>query len=183
MLFIYPNKVPITPGVNYVLSLGITSVSEGATASGNFGAILFNFYHNPYDGDYHSTGTRYNFAAASDYAGWDGTNNTATGTILSAPTWDFPSTAVLTVNATTSTLHAGNQNGAFGTINIEVDPATNEVTIISTADTGLNALIPLVGPGAPPSTWNPATKTLDLYYQYTNTTGSFRVIHDKLVHN
>ena len=95
MLFIYPNKVPITPGVNYVLSLGITSVSEGATASGNFGAILFNFYHNPYDGDYHSTGTRYNFAAASDYAGWDGTNNTATGTILSAPTWDFPSTAVL----------------------------------------------------------------------------------------
>ena len=182
-LLIYPNKVPSTPGVNYVLSLGIVSASGGVTVSGNFGAILFNFYHNAYDGDYHSVGKRFNFNVAGDYAGWDVAGNTATGTIASTAPWDFPNTAVLTVNSTRSTLHAGNSDGGFGTIDIIVNETTNEVEIISTADTGLNALIPLTGPNAPPSTWDPATKTFNLYYQYTNTSGTFRVLHDVLTHN
>lgn len=182
-LLIYPDQVPITPGVNYALSLGILSATGGVTISGNFGAILFNFYHNPYDGDYHSVGTRWNFAVSGDYAGWDAVGETATGTIASTAPWDFPNTAVLTVNATRSTLHAGNQNGAFGTIDIEVDESDNTVEIISTPETGLNALVPLSGPGAPPSTWDPVAKKLDLYYMYTNTTGTFRVLRDELTHN
>ena len=56
-LLIYPNKVPQTAGVNYVLSLGIVSVSPQTTISGNYGAILFNFYHNTWDGHYTVTGT------------------------------------------------------------------------------------------------------------------------------
>ncbi len=180
LLIIYPNKILPTPGVNYVLSLGVTSVSPETLVSANNGVVLFNFYHNPYDGDYHSTGTRWNFTVAADYTGWNAGTKSPNGTIASTAPWDFPSTAVATVNATVSSLHAGNSNGGFGTINVEVDPATNIVTVISTADTGLNALVAL--PNLT-STWDPASKTFDLYYQYTNTSGTFRVLHDKLVHN
>lgn len=56
-LVITPNKVPTTPGVNYVLSLGITAVSPETTISANKGSILFNFYKNAYDGHYTVTGT------------------------------------------------------------------------------------------------------------------------------
>jgi hypothetical protein len=182
-LLIYPNKVPTTQGVNYVLSLGIVSASGGVTVSGNFGAILFNFYHNAYDGDYHSVGTRYDFAVAGDYAGWDVAGNKATGTIAATRPWNFPSTPVLTVNATRSTLHAGNDLSAFGTFDVIVNETTNEVEIVSTSATGLAALIPLKGPNALPSTWDPATKTFNLYYQYTNEAGTFRVLHDVLTHN
>ncbi len=67
-------------------------------------------------------------------------------------------------------------------MNLQVDPNTNLVTIISTPETLLNALIPLQGPGAPPSTWDPVAKQFNLYYQYTNTSGTFRVLHDVLTH-
>jgi len=56
-LIIYPNKVPTIPGVNYVLSLGVTSVSPETTISANNGVILYNFYKNPWDGHYSVTGT------------------------------------------------------------------------------------------------------------------------------
>lgn len=56
-LTIHTSKVPVTAGVNYVLPIGALSTSPSLTVSGNFGAILYNFYHNPYDGFYKVTGT------------------------------------------------------------------------------------------------------------------------------
>jgi hypothetical protein len=189
-LVIYPSKVPTTSGVNYVLVLAITGVPAGTTASGNFGYILFNFYHNPYDGDYTGIGTRYNFNQTSDYTGWDPSTNMplASSAVASTGPWNYSSTPIVTVNAKTSTVHVGNSNGGFGTMNITVNPATNVVTIASNSSTAVNGLVPQSGPGAQISTWNPMTKTFSLYYQYTNldangNPSTFRVLHEVLTHN
>ena len=149
-LLIFSKKVPTTPGVNYVLPIGITGVPDGNIISGNYGAIMYNFYKNPYDGDYTSVGERYNFSAASDYGGWDKVANKPKTPWVSLAAWNFPSSPIITVNATISTVHVGNSNGGFGTINIQVDPKSNLVTIISTDATALNALV-----GSPDvdSTW------------------------------
>jgi|SRR6267142_1605028 len=177
MLLIFPNKVPTTPGVNYVLSLGITSVSAG-TASGNLGAILFNFYHNPWDGDYQADGMRYNYPSPAAYPG----NYPPTGYTGTIP-WSFV-TKIVTVNATTSTVHVGQVDGGLGYMQLIVNP-DNTVTIKQIPETLIDDLmVALPGSAGVTSTYDPATKTFNLYYGWTNTTttGAFRVIHEKLVH-
>jgi hypothetical protein len=62
-------------------------------------------------------------------------------------------------------------------MNITVNP-DNTVTIASTPDTGVASLIPLPGKT---STYDPVKKTFELFYQYTNANGTFRVLHDVLV--
>jgi hypothetical protein len=193
---LHPSKIPQTLGVNYVLPIAITSAPEGTVISGNFGYTLFNFYHNIYDGAYTSNGTRWNFNAAADYGGWDlaGQKPNASSTIASKSPWSF-STKILTLNAQSSLVHAGNADGGFGMMKITVSETQNpdgtyNVDIASTCpandgscpapQTALANLVPLGG--GTQSTYDPATKTFDLYYKYTNTTGTFRVLHDVLVH-
>jgi Domain of unknown function (DUF1735)/Domain of unknown function (DUF4361) len=182
-------KIPATPGVNYVLPIAIKGAPQGYVVSGNYGQILFNFYHNPYDGTYQSTGTRYNFASSADFAGWNTASDmpNAASTIVSSPTWDFV-TGISTVNAENSLVHAGNLDGNFGQLNLKVN-ADNTVTITSTCpandgscsppQTTLANIAPLNGAT---STWDPVTKKFNLYYQYTNPSGTFRVLHAVLMH-
>jgi hypothetical protein len=186
-------KVPQVLGQNNVLAIQITSAPTGYIVSGSTGYILFNFYHNIYDGPYHSKGTRWNFNQAADYTGWDAANkqpNAASLALLaSASPWDFPATQVVTVNAQNSLVHEGNSDGGFGLMNIRVN-ADNTVLISSTCPandgscaaplTAVANLVPLPGTT---STYNPATGTFELFYQYTNPSGTFRVLHDVLVHN
>jgi hypothetical protein len=186
-------NVPQVLGQNNVLAIVITSAPAGYLISGSTGYILFNFYHNIYDGPYHSVGTRWNFNQASDYTGWNSAAKTpnAASLALIAGTgpWDFPATQVVTVNAQNSLVHEGNSDGGFGLINIKVN-ADNTVTISSTCPandgscapplTNVANLLPLPGTT---STYDPATKTFELYYQYTNPAGTFRVIYDHLVHD
>jgi Domain of unknown function (DUF1735) len=189
-LLIFPKLIPTLPlGTNYVVGLEITGASAG-TVSGNISTILFNFYHNIYDGSYHSVGTRWNFATSGDYAGWDPVAQApAAGSVLvSTAPWDFNAN-ILTVNATTSSVHAGNDPAGFGNMNIIVN-GDNTVTIQSSCpandgscappQTALAALVPLP---QTTSTWDPVHRVFDLYYQYTNTTGTFRVLHDLETHN
>ena len=62
-------------------------------------------------------------------------------------------------------------------MNVTINP-DNTVKIEATGATAVPALVPLPGKT---STYDPATKTFNLYYQWTNTNGTFRVAHDVLV--
>ncbi|MBS1487285.1 MAG: DUF1735 domain-containing protein [Bacteroidetes bacterium] len=187
-------SIPNTPGVNYVLPIAITGAPSGYLVSSNQGAILYNFYHNPYDGAYTSNGTRWNFNVATDYAGWDPVAKAplSSSSIAAAIPWSF-TTNVVTINAANSWAHIGQGSALsfLGAQNLKVN-ADNTVTITSTCPandgscasplTLVAAFGPLQGPGAPHSTYNPITKTFDLYYQWTNSNGTFRVCHDVMVH-
>lgn len=163
----------------YALPLRIVSTSSGVI-SGNYGAALYNIgAKNAYHGNYHSFGTRWNFA---NYAAWNGLCCPPTGFLNTGP-WDF-NTQVLTVDEFTSTIHAANSDGGFGTINITVNPATNVVTVAPNASTALNGLIPMQPSAGKTSTYDPVTKTFQLYYQYQNLpvgTGSFRALEHTAV--
>jgi hypothetical protein len=168
---------------NLILPLKITD-AEGQIISGNFGAILLHVtVKNQFDGAYKSTGTRFNFATSGDFAGWDAAAKVATGTLVSTVPFTLNPTTVGTINETTSWVHVGNLDATsgcscgLGTFNITTNP-DNSVTIASSADTGVPSFVAL--PGVP-SSYNPATKTFDLYYQWTNASGTFRVVHDVLV--
>ncbi len=87
---LHQSKIIATPGVNYVLSVGITGAPSGYIVSSNQGAILYNFYHNPWDGPYHSVGDRYNYNLASDYTGWNkGTDLPNTPATAGVSPWGF----------------------------------------------------------------------------------------------
>jgi hypothetical protein len=139
-------------------------------------AVVQVIIKNQYDGIYHSIGTRFNFGAAGDYTGWDDVNQVATGNIVSTGPWEFD-TPMSTRGASTVNVHVGNSNGGFGYLNVTVNP-DNTVTVASSPETKVNALLPLPGKT---STYDPVTKTFVLYYQYTNTSGTFRVLYDVLV--
>jgi hypothetical protein len=186
MLLIHPNLVPHALGVNYLLPITIATTSSG-TISGNYGTILYNFFHNIYDGDYTATVTRYNFAAVGDYAGWntaaDQPNAAGVQAAGSPVVTTFPDWPVLTVNATRCTMDAGNSNGGFGTMDFVVN-ADNTVDVIQTSPT-LNALVDL--PGAT-STYDPIAKMFKIRYEYTNVDGngnptSFRCIKVDMTHH
>lgn len=165
--------------LQYAMAFVIKNPSGSYKLSvGNDTAVVQVIIKNQYDGVYHSIGTRYNFNATSDYTGWDDVNDAATGNIASTGPWEFD-TPMSTRGAATVNVHEGNSNGGFGYFNVTVNN-DNTVTIESTAETGVNALLPLPGKT---STYDPATKTFSLYYQYTNTSGTFRVLHDILVKN
>lgn len=158
-----------------MLPFKIVSATNATVASNLNTALYAVVVKNPYEGDYKSTGIRYNFAATGDYTGWDNVNNVATGAIVSTGPWTFDPYYVNTVDATTSRVHAANADGGFGEIFIRVN-VDNTVTVLP-GTTVLNALIPLPGKT---STYDPATKIFNLWYQYTNTTGSFRTLYHKL---
>jgi len=208
-LLLTPSKTPGTLGVNYVFSLEIVSAKTASgkdvIISSNRGIINFNFFHNLYDGDYKSTGSRFNFNTAADYAGWDSAaQKPLTGSVYTVSTpnpWVFAHASVGTVSPSTSYVHAGNDAAAFGTINFTVNndnvntvngPAST-VTVTSNCpgfdgtngacalpQTQLGNLVQL---SKVKGYYYASTKTIDLYYMYTNNTGTFRVLHDHLVKN
>jgi hypothetical protein len=135
--------------IQYVLPVQITSASSGVV-SGNFGTILLSTAaRNKYDGKYHSTGYFQHPVAAS-----------------SRPI-DRDKT-LLTVNANTVSTEIGDVGGSM---ELSVNETTNEVTIVGQ----LSATQPLVPTPGKTNTYDPATKTFNLNYQYTGG-GGFRVI-------
>lgn len=156
---------------SYALPIRLSNASSNYQLSAEVSfAVVQVIVKNDYDATYASTGTRYNYNAASDYGGWPPTGYT------SANTWTFD-WHVLTAGPNTCSVHAANSDGGFGTMNITVNN-DNTVLIESTSDTGLTNLVPLPGMT---STYDPSTKTFQLYYQYTNANGTFRVVEHKLV--
>jgi Domain of unknown function (DUF1735)/Domain of unknown function (DUF4361) len=152
-------------------AIGLVMNASGWTAGGD--KFIKLALPSAYEGDYISTGTRYNFSTVGDAitttwppTGW-----------VSFANWTFNPTTANTLSSRTVAVHAGNSNGGFGRINITVN-TDNSVTIVPNSDIGLNELVQSTHR---PSTYNPTTKTFELYYQYTNTTGTFRLLYDKLV--
>jgi hypothetical protein len=173
------NASKIQLGTKYLLPFTVESATGGAIVADNLKtAVRAIVVKNDFEGVYKSTGVRYNFNAAGD------ASITSTypaplviaGSVSSAP-WTFDETEILTIDASTGRCHVGNLNGAFGTINIVVN-TDNSVTIVPTDDTGLEAVQQLPNY---PSTYDPATKTFQLHYQYTNPNGTFRILSQKMV--
>lgn len=206
-LLLTPNKTPGTLGVNYVLSLEIVSAKttsgKDVIVSANRGIFSYNFFHNLYDGSYKSTGKRFNFATSADYAGWDSVAQAplAGSVLVGTSSWNYAVAPVGTVSPTTSSVHAGNDPSAFGTINFTVN--NDNVTTVNgpastvTVTSNCPGFDGTNGACALPQTqlgnlvqlskvrgyYYASTKTVDIYYMYTNASGTFRVLHDHLVKN
>lgn len=132
---------------------------------------------NQYDGTYQSDGTRYNFGAQGDYAGWNSATNTPNGTIVSSAPWSG-TTVCSTRGAATINVHVGQfLDGGLGFFNVTVN-GDNTLTIASSGETDVTNLQALPGKT---STYNPATKTFEIWYQWLNAAGTFRVNYVKLV--
>lgn len=170
-------------------AIGLTGTSDGWEVVGH--DFLELVILSPYAGDYASIGTRYNFNAVGDA---NATNWPPSG-FVSAPTWNFDPTSASTIKANIVAVHAANQNGGFGRINVKVtntafDSDNNGsmesflVDIVPNADIGLNALVESTHRQ---SYYTPASPTgagtgdkFKLYYQYTNTNGTFRMLEHNM---
>lgn len=136
--------VPLTihtgsiPSGNYVVPIQIVSTSPATTISGNFGAILFNFYHNQYDGVYSMTGKMDRY---------DGTSGAALNDGLDGPMKAGLTTNVITVGANTSTfvMYWANGGGVGGVGNT----ATPQITV----DGSNNLTLQITDGGAIPANW------------------------------
>jgi Domain of unknown function (DUF1735)/Domain of unknown function (DUF4361) len=164
----------------FILPLKITAATNAVVAS-NFSIALFAVVvKNPYEGDYISTGTRYNFAVPANYTGWDNTNNVALGTNNGVAPWTFNPYYVNTVDATTSRVHAGNSDGGFGEFYFTVNP-DNTITILDGTTESAGGLISFGPLPGRTSTYNPTTKTFEFWYNWMNTSGNYRAIYHRIV--
>lgn len=134
---------------SYVLPLKIASVSSG-TISGNFGKVLLNFgAKNPYDGLFN-----YKTSAITSLAPNQNKNNVPL--ITTGPNTVRVSPGLLTVYS--------------NEVTYTVDPATNKVTVAC----------PSLGVQTPQDTrsnWNPATKTLTVFWKQGNGGRTFEEVY------
>lgn len=137
---------------NYVLPISITD-ADGTTISGNFGTILAKIaVKNAYDGQYEIAGTITRNSASGPDASLGGTYKA--GII----------TQVRTIgqfqNAFTTYWRDGSGVAGIDGLNLTVDPATNKVTVKSTANAVLKNTV------GKDNYYDPATKTFHLAYDW-----------------
>ncbi|HTH57272.1 MAG TPA: DUF1735 domain-containing protein, partial [Cyclobacteriaceae bacterium] len=146
-LTIHSGSLPKGSG-NYVVPLQIVSASPTTTISGNFGAILFNFYHNIYDGVYTMGGQMDRYSA---------TTGAPLGDALSGPMKAGVTTNVITVGENTSTfvMHwsDGSNVGGVG------DTATPQITV--KPDNSL--VLDITDGGTTPANWGPIASKTNYY--------------------
>jgi hypothetical protein len=161
-----PDATILDPTKKYGIGFKITSADQGYTVAKNLSTMVIAIaIRNIYEGEYHSTGYLYHPSAPRDID---------------------EDKDVLTVNATTSIVSLGDLGGNDYYVYLEVDPATNAVTItpapghatppITMFTTGLPTSNPgytAAWPGSADSnnTYDPATKTFKLRYGYLGGTG------------
>lgn len=166
-----PNRVAVAtltihsgsiPQGNYVVPLQITAVSDESVISGNFGSILFNFYHNNYDGVYKMTGKVYRFNA----------DGSSTGDALQGTLGANLTAKIITIGEQTSTFQSflWANGGGVGGVGSTASP---RITV--NADNSIT--LDIVDGGATPSLWgnidgepsyyDPATKTFYINYKWS----------------
>lgn len=166
-------------------AIGISGTSEGWEVVGD--QFLELVIVSPYEGDYTSIGTRYNFAATGDAnaASWPPSGFVSTGP------WNYPSTFASTIKTNTVAVHAANSNGGFGRINLTVTNTPFDSDGNSTMESFVVNIVPnddiglanLVKSTHRQSYYNPATKSFKLYYEYTNANGTFRMLEHNMTQN
>jgi hypothetical protein len=138
---------------DYAIPLVIKSAT-GTGISANLGTALFHIVaKNAYDGEYHATGVFTHPTAGARNIDRDKT--------------------VSTTGKYSVSLEAGD---VVSPVELIIDPNTNNVTFSG----GLSASQPFVPIPGEASSYNPATKTFTLRYQYTGG-GGFRVIRESVV--
>jgi hypothetical protein len=166
-------------------AIGLTGTADGWEVVGD--QFLQLVIVSPYEGDYTSIGTRYNYNAAGDA---NVTNWPPSGFVSTGP-WNFPSTAASTIKTNTVAVHAANSDGGFGRINLTVtntpfDSDNNGsmesfvVNIVPNDDIGL---LNLIKSTHRQSYYTPATESFKLYYEYTNANGTFRNLEHNMTKN
>jgi hypothetical protein len=159
----YPEK--IDKSISYALPLALTTSDESIIVSGNLGVAKLAFIGNPFAGKYLSTYTLYRQTDASGSMATNSYENVertlepldSKNLLNKYPGFEwFGNTTIyhrLSVNAN-------------NTVNIQADP-----------DAGV-----AIGPTAgKTSTYDPATQTFTLYYEYSNASGFFRRFEEVLV--
>lgn len=136
----------------YVVPMTISSVSSG-TISTNFSKILLNFgAKNAYDGLY--------------------SYKTSANTTL-LPNGSFSNVPLITTGPNTVRISPGLVATYSNSVTYTVDPVTFKVTVVAALGAGA------VTPPDPRSNWNPATKTLTVYWTQIN---SPRVFEETFVY-
>ncbi|QEM10994.1 BT_3044 domain-containing protein [Mucilaginibacter rubeus] len=134
----------------------VISDAAGLTIHAASKDTLYTFFaiKNKYDGAYHSTGTFHHPTAGDRAIDRDKTLTTAGATAVSTEIGDIGGSMTLTVNET-----------------------TNVVTVSG----NVSASQPLIPVPGKTSTYDPATKSFILNYQYTGS-GGFRVVEETIKH-
>jgi Domain of unknown function (DUF1735) len=181
---IKPIKIKVTAldlSTPYAVGAKLKNPPADWVNSGNNSSVLISIViQNQYDGIYVVSGTRWNFSTAADVA--CGTNPPPSG-FISSSTFIFEN-QFTTVGAATNAVSAGNLDNTggagFGNILVTTNP-DNTISIAPDAD--------LIGPVGGPaglanwkqnvcysSSYDPIKKKYTIYEQWTNLTGTHRIV-------
>ena len=164
-----PDANALDPTKKYGIGFKITSVDQGYTIAKNLSTMVIAFaIKNQYEGTYSVAGYLYHPSAPRNIE------------------VDNQEKEILTVNATTSLVDLGDLGSAGYKAWLQVDPATNAVTVTAAPGaagapyTMFSAGLPTSNPGYTAAwtgsaecnnTYDPATKTFKLRYGYLGGTG------------
>jgi hypothetical protein len=149
----------LDPNTKYILPITIESASSGKIDSSlktTFFSI--NKLANIYEGSYKTIGTRRNFNADGTFANENNIDDTRVLTTLSKDSCNINTIANL-----------GTFNGTVFYVKILPDNTLKFTGFLSN-----NILVPVVNQPDKVSTYNPANKSFDVHYMYTNTNGTIR---------
>lgn len=147
----------------YLLPVQLMSVSSGTINSSLQTAYFtINQLNNIYAGSYTTTGTRYNFNADGSAAG---TNSISDTRVLT--TMGYDSCSINTI------ANLGSYNGTVFYVRVNPD---NTLEFSGYLQNDPNS--PIANEPGKTSTYDPATKTWDVHYMYTNTNGTYRYMDE-----
>jgi hypothetical protein len=122
---------------------------------------------NKYEGTYHATGKRYNFDAGGNYKGEVDIDATRDLSTLSADSCSISTIANL-----------GAYNGTVFYLKVNADNTVNFSGYLQN-----NPASPIANNPSVSSSYDPAAKTFNVHYMYTNTDGSYRYMDEVWVPN
>lgn len=150
-------------GGNYAIGLSIAQVSQGEISSIYKDILIEVKVKNDYEGSYEASGWRILYSGSSNQ------------TPIAAEAPIDKSKYLYTVDRTTVETEVADLTTAW--MYLQIDPNTNEVTVLPSTSNDSFASLENNGP----CTYDPATRTFVLNYKYYNAAGALREIQETLV--